>query len=295
MAEIATNGTANPTRTVEATALSGAGNGVADQDAMYFGLGRPEKAARRSKGAATKSPKAGALRGSTFILLHTFRAQLLVQGRPASGRNQIFGLMQFASYVRDIFWCAKQDDPYADWWLLKIEEAIAESESELKSLAEEVDALLRGNPNFRIEVARSEQPVRVDIQFSNPYAHRAADLVLRYDALVCAIQTAAHVGLLDRDARERLLQLGAKPVRRALLTAAGYRARGITRQDVRQWTARGIEAKDLMGELPEDVINGSKRSRLAPDILPPGRRAADDEPDLAQPKPRKARRGGVEH
>lgn len=262
----------------------------------YFGTERMEKPQvvkpKRSapKRAAQDTQKAGALRGDTFILLHTFRAQWLVHGRPGGERNQIFGLLEFASYARDIFWCARMDDPYADWWLVKMEEAIATSEMELQNLAQEVETLLQRNPNFRIEVGRSEHPVRVDIQFSNPYAHRAANLVLHYDALICAIQTAAHVGLLDRDARERLLGMGAKPVRRAFLSATGYRARGITRQDIQQWTARGIEARALMGDCPEEVLNQSKRGRLAPDILPPDRRVARGASETSESKSRKPRR-----
>ena len=59
------------------------------------------------------------------LTLHTRLGQNLFFGRkPATGQHEIVGLVRFASQVRYIWNGACHDDPYADWWLIKIDHAL---------------------------------------------------------------------------------------------------------------------------------------------------------------------------
>ena len=115
-----------------------------------------------------------------------------------------------------------------------------------------------------IEVAApaSIKPARIALNFSNPYAFRGARLVGLYDGLVRTVLSARHVGLLSRDEAERALHLGGRQVRRALQSAVGYRFAGVTRLDVEQGTAKAQQARDVMGELPEDILAGTSRAPM---------------------------------
>ena len=87
----------------------------------------------------------GALQGQAWLTLQTRQAQRLIRGRPAAaGKPAIIGLFGFADRLRGIWQGARQDDPYADWWLVKIEDALEAAEQviqvEQAALAERFEA-----------------------------------------------------------------------------------------------------------------------------------------------------------
>lgn len=224
-------------------------------------------------------PSPGALRSETYLILQTRQAQRLIQGRRADdGTPGIVGLTRFATLLRPIWNGARADDPYADWWLVRVHDAIEESERELTALKLHVDGLLKRLPGISVSVAQSVEPVRVPLTFSNPYAFRGTYLLSQYDELIRGILTARHVALLDRDGSERLLADAGRHVRRAFTAALGYRFLGINRDDLRLMTARAKQAEDEMGALPGEVLDGKLRAPHAPEPVRPlserGRRFA---------------------
>ena len=78
--------------------------------------------------------------------------------------------------------------------------------------------------------------------------------------------------------RARLQQYAeeGRQVRRALQSAVGYRFVGVTRLDVVQGTAKAQQARDVMGELPEDILAGTSRAPYAPALAIAAAPAATD-------------------
>ena len=130
--------------------------------------------------------------GQAWLTLQTRHAQRLIRGRPAAaGKPAIIGLFGFAERLRGIWQGARQDDPYADWWLLKIHDALVAAEqliqAEQVTLAERLAAL----PALEVTVATSQKPYRTPLRFANPYAYRGARLLGDYDELARGVLTAA--------------------------------------------------------------------------------------------------------
>ncbi len=74
--------------------------------------------------------KLGPLRGQVWLTLQTNQARRLVRGRNGTkGRSPIIGLGLFAERLRLIWQASRNDDPYADWWLIKVHEAIEDREA----------------------------------------------------------------------------------------------------------------------------------------------------------------------
>ena len=212
----------------------------------------------------------GALRGGATLTLQTRQAQRLVKGRGYSAEKPaIIGLIGFANLVRTIWHGARADDPYADWWLLQVHDGLDQAERELVSLEQGV--VTRFDAMGAIDVASpaSVKPARIALNFSNPYAFRAAGLIGRFDALVCTVLSARHVGLVGRDEAERMLHQGGRWVRRALQSPVGYRLMGVTRGDLQQGTAKALQAREAMGEVPDDVQSGARRAPHAPTVASP--------------------------
>jgi len=199
------------------------------------------------------------------LTLQTRQAQRLVKGRGYSAEKPaIIGLIGFANLVRSVWHGARADDPYADWWMLKIHDALEQAEHELSIMARTIASRFEGMGTLEVASPASVKPARVSLNFSNPYAFRAAHLVGVFDALVCKVLSARHVGLVARDEAERILHQGGRVVRRVLQRPVGYRFMGVTRRDVEQGTAKALQAREAMGTMPSDVLEGARRAPHAP-------------------------------
>ena len=206
----------------------------------------PTPAARHDRGADVERP--GVLRGNATLTVHTRQAQRLVRGRAArADKPAIIGLIGFATVLRNLWHGARADDPYADWWLLRVHEALNGAQAQMTAAR---TALGLEDPSpITLGPATSVKPVRIPLAFSNAYAFRGAWLLATYDALVCAVLTARHVGVLTREEAEWALHQAGRCARRAFSSPFGYSLMGVTRRDVEQCTVRAQQAQALMGAL----------------------------------------------
>lgn len=89
----------------------------------------------------------GALRSEVWLILQTRHAQQVFMGRKASAEKPyIIGLTRFGGILYQLQVCVLADDPYADWWLLKVEEALEQAADEIRALRERVEEQLRRTP-----------------------------------------------------------------------------------------------------------------------------------------------------
>ncbi|MCB1764281.1 MAG: DUF1845 family protein, partial [Gammaproteobacteria bacterium] len=74
-------------------------------------------------GAVKETTTPGVLRGAVWLRLQTRQAERLIHGRSGNeGKPAIIGLAGFADRLKPIWQAAQDDDPYADWWLIRIHE-----------------------------------------------------------------------------------------------------------------------------------------------------------------------------
>lgn len=215
----------------------------------------------------TVAERPGTLRGDACLVIQTRQAQRLVYGRKQVGQQPgIIGLVRFGMLMKRIWVSAMLDDPYADWYLLQIDETLETGRVEIRQSRNQIDELLGSARGVEITVAHSLKPARVPLQFANPYGYMGAYLVGDYDELVCAVLTARHVGLLSRDHAEQVLQRGGRLIRRAFLLPTQWKHCAVDRTDLEQNNQRAQAARSAMGELPQDVLDGKHRARHAPKI-----------------------------
>ena len=208
----------------------------------------------------------GALQGEVWLTIQTYQAQSLVRGRRAAdGKPAIIGLIGFADRLKALWQAVRFDDPYADWWLLKVEEEVAGVRAQLQGLQQQMDALIsESHCGLEFTVAQSSRPQRVSLQFANPYAFRAAQLLGEYDQLMCADMTLHHLGLdMPMDLIEQVSGSG-RWVRRVFALPQGYHCLDVRRHDIRQETPAAMKARERMGEIPQDILNGERLPSLRP-------------------------------
>ena len=146
-------------------------------------------------------------------------------------------------------------------------EVLVQAERELLVLERALSARLEALSAIDVVAPESARPARIALNFSNPYAFRAAGLIGQFDGFACKVLSARHVGLIGRDESEKLLHQGGRWVRRALQSPVLYRLLGVTRDDVLQRTAKGLQAEETMGEVPDDVLRGDRRAPHAPAVV----------------------------
>jgi len=224
-----------------------------------------EQPLSRSNGPQEEALRPGALRGQTWLMVQTRQAQQLIRGRNGTAdKPAIIGLVGFADRLRMIWQAARQDDPYADWWLIKVHEAIEQARAFVDAQQLEQERQFVQVAGIETTVAESLRPYRVPLQFANPYAYRGAHLIAEYDTLVRTLLTRCHVGLLDRDTAEATIHRCARRIRGTFAIAQGYRFLGIDRPAVRQGTGKSEQARQRMGELPAAVLSGEQQAQIVP-------------------------------
>ena len=219
----------------------------------------------------TAAARPGILRGGASLDIQTRQAQRLVYGRQKTEEKEhIVGLVRFGMNMKRIWSAAARDDPYADWILLQVEETLNSARDHINALCKETETLLStAATGIQIDVAHSLEPVRIRLQFANAYGYMGAYLIADFDQLVCMLLTARHVGLIGRDNSAKTLHHCARQVRHAFALSARWKFTLITRDDVRHNTPKAQKAKEAMstlGELPQEIIDTTKRAQIAPEI-----------------------------
>lgn len=211
----------------------------------------------------------GALRSTMSLTLHTHHASRIWHGRAAAeGRPGIVGLNGFLSIMAKLRRGAEQDDPYSDWWMLRIEDKLTQTKTNLQALREQVDqALANVPPALSIGENLNVQPVKLPLFVNAQLGFMAVYLLADYDDLARKLILAHHTALIDRSTLERWLNDGAHALRSLFSLAQQYRYSGTTRDDFAAKNAAARAALEKYGELPPEVLEGTYRSKFAPPIV----------------------------
>ncbi len=219
-----------------------------------------EKADQARKQLARMRP--GLLRASTTITLETVFGAYLFYGK--NGENgRIIGLRHFANSL-DKIWKNTPWDPWALWYLLRIETAIDQAQSTLESLLQQYKHKLNHQKKFDCKPSFSLKPINIDIAFSAPLGFRAAKLVVTADDVIKLMLQAHHVDLIsDSEAKQALFKVG-NHVRRAFESAMTYREMNVSYKALKKMTAQAQKAIDALGEVPADILSGDTLPRHIP-------------------------------
>ncbi|SFV87053.1 FIG141694: hypothetical protein in PFGI-1-like cluster [hydrothermal vent metagenome] len=212
----------------------------------------------------------GPLRISNSLELNTKEAVALFYGRKKTEElNAIVGLNVFSSKIKDINNAAHNNDPYADFFLLKIDAALKETKKTLIDWQDSFTAL-SDEELTTINQGGSTKPVALETSFSSVYANIALSLLKRADNLMLTIYAVRHTGLINRTEGNKHITEVNRIMRKTFLSADGYKYLNINRKDVEQKTARYHQAHIAMKfkeELPSEVLDKSLRAEHAPNIV----------------------------
>ncbi len=203
--------------------------------------------------------------------VRTQQARKLLHGRAGDGdKPAIIGLFGFAVRLRPVWDAARQDDPYARWWLVKVEQSYAKVIEQIDRERSVLQAEMRAANGFEIEVPDADPICIVELNFSCPYAYWAASALRSYDELTVATSTAERLGLRRRELPRIDRFRCERSLRGLFCSVLGFRSLGVTRADVENNSQLAVDAKAQMGELPADILSGNELPTLISATRPTG-------------------------
>ncbi|RMP38278.1 PFL_4669 family integrating conjugative element protein [Pseudomonas syringae group genomosp. 3] len=210
----------------------------------------------------------GSLRSSMKLTLHTHHAARIWGGRPASeGKNGIIGLSGFVSIMNKVKRGAEQDDPYSDFWMIRIEERLIKAKEQMAAINEQLDQVMaKLPPSLSIGDNLNIHPVSVPLFVNAQLGFMAVYLLTDYDDVTRRLLLAHHTALIGRRDMEHWIDEGAHILRSVFGLAQQYKFSGATRDDFAANNAKARAAVERFGELPQDILEGTRRSEFAPPI-----------------------------
>ncbi len=213
----------------------------------------------------------GKLRSEIQLTLHSYHAVRLWQGRkPRTDEKHqgVLGLTGYISMCGTISNAAANDDPYADWMLIQIEERVEQAKKRLGTLKEEIQSIIDSIPSqLSISENLNVSPARLPVFVSTQAGYQGVYLIIQFDELARKLLLATHVGLLGRKDKEVLMDQAAHQLRSVFALTQNYRNTGVTRDDIAANNARAREAIEKYGLPPDEVLKGTIRSSYAPAIV----------------------------
>ncbi len=226
----------------------------------------------------------GSLRSSITLTLHTHHAARLWQGRSRrEGVHPILGMPGYIAVTNLLKQASSQDDPYADWFMLQLEEKLLQTKAEIRNLVQQVSQVERDLPT-QVDVGDNLNihPVTLPLYIGSQLGFLAVYLLTDYDTLVRRVLLAHHTALIGRVDMESWIDGGAHHLRSLLGLAQNYRLAGVTRGDMAANNARAREALEKFGTPPLDILQGTRRSQFAPPIVRTSAGSVTEPPESLQ-------------
>ncbi|AKE60084.1 PFL_4669 family integrating conjugative element protein [Citrobacter farmeri] len=211
----------------------------------------------------------GPLRSAIQIQLHTHNATRLWTGRRATenGPAPIIGMPRFIEILNQIRIATEHDDPYADLWMLRMEEKLIHSRKTMHMMLEQAESLFSKLPDsINIESCLNVQPARFPLFINAPLAYLGIYLLTDFDQLARQLLLAAHIAVISRREMHHRLNNAASVIRSTFSLAQKFRGSELTRKDFTEDTPQARAVIERLGVLPEAILNGQLRSSYSPPL-----------------------------
>ncbi|MCL4745647.1 MAG: TIGR03761 family integrating conjugative element protein [Burkholderiaceae bacterium] len=230
--------------------------------------------------APSRTAKLGQLADATpdTMTLHTKDAYRLFTGRPRDEKTNlppIPGGKRFAAVLKSIWHLSANDNPYADWILIRMYErllAIRASLGRVIAAREEAFDLLK-RKGLALSVMTSRSPKTVDLGFRSPYGYATADLIVEFDYYVRMIKTLIHKDRMSDEEGRVAIRIVGRDMRALFLEPIRWE-RHLLREELlplsrgdflptadEKGRQRVRAAVALFGEVPRRIFTGAEAPR----------------------------------
>jgi integrating conjugative element protein (TIGR03761 family) len=216
------------------------------------------------------------------MALHTKEAFRMFMGRardPGKELQPIIGGKRVAAALRALWMLTSNDNPYADWGLLRHEQTIKEVGKLLdKHIREAQEALNQQKARgLTFSVLQSSSPQVLNLGFKSPYGYAVAQLVSDFDFFVRLQKTLERKNLRSDAQVRQIITETTRVIRRVFNETARF-DRWLMREEM-----KGLCRGDFV---PDGDPQGAKRVQFAAEVFGP----CPSEVYAAKLQPRHSRR-----
>src|SRR5262249_50929173 len=162
-----------------------------------------------------------------YLTLHTKGAYSLFNG---SWEYHRMGLLQFARLMHKLCLAARQDDPYAEMFLLKTYDNILAMKQRIKSIETHCEQALKAIKGFEITVFSNPKVHKMPLNFRTSFAYLGANLLTDLDYTLRQAHTLKQVGILLP--KDKLPTFLIPEMHRLFASSRKWHYSGITRKDI---------------------------------------------------------------
>ncbi len=212
------------------------------------------------------------------MTLHTQDAYRMFTGRaadPANNAPAIPGGRRFAAVLKAIWYLSANDNPYADWILIRVYQSLSGIRSQMGQVIEaretEFERLRRRG--LALSVLASRSPVTVELGFRSPYGYATAEAVVEFDYHVRMVKTLVLKDRMSDEAGRAEIRAIGRGLRALFLEPIRWE-RNLLREEMLPLSRRDFlpgadeaarqrvcAAVALFGELPRKVFTGEEVPR----------------------------------
>lgn len=229
----------------------------------------PVAVAQISEAIETKKKSNKTSFSQSFLTKHPghLTSKGILQVKTRSAQRHFLQLLKFAKEVKVIYRAAKQDDPYADARLIEIEAALEKVQQIIQAKMHFYQPLIPTTSSLSLSLVDTQTPLELPLQFTTPYAHMAARVLVEFDTLIRCIISLYQWGLLAEMPRSQLLQQLDKPLFQLWKTTKNFQLTGVTRAVLMEPTALVNQETTSFKPLDPQILTKKRRAKYAPRIF----------------------------
>jgi integrating conjugative element protein (TIGR03761 family) len=185
------------------------------------------------------------------IILHTDIAHKFFR---ATWRPGNIGLIQFSASVAKIYFACKEDDPYAEWYLLKIYNALFEAIDQIKKMEKQLSPYFLNQRGIKLHYLEKTKLWNEELHLATQFSHMGAELLTDVDHLLRQIITLQRAGVAQGE-NAITVRMPIKIMQDAFSVPMGWKRTHVTREDIRADNKKAKDARAVFdGDLPEAVL-----------------------------------------
>ena len=158
--------------------------------------------------------------GIDTMTLHTKEGFRMFMGRrrdPAGKYNAIPGGKRVASSLKALWTLTRNNNPYADWALLRADNRIPELRRGLDHQTQTFDAEIKkkADKGLGFAILKSREPKVLELGFRSPYGYAIAELIVEFDYYVRVVKTLGRKAIFSDKQEHDAIRQFTRPMRAA--------------------------------------------------------------------------------
>ncbi|KEH07103.1 hypothetical protein GY14_29890 [Delftia tsuruhatensis] len=190
--------------------------------------------------------------GVDQMTIHTIEALRMFYGRarePGSKVNPIIGGRRIAASLRNLWLLTGNNNPYADWALVRYERGLQEVQEHLRGAIQQCEERMQQQRKLGLNytVAASSNPVNVNLGFKSPYGYDISTLIVQYDYFVRLQKTLNRKSLQSDSQMRESLSIASRAILKVFYDTARF-SRWLSRSEMADlnradWIGADVQAR----------------------------------------------------